>query len=82
MLHVNSQGMDQVQQFFAFKISLALISTRYLDILPVQLRKKFRTSNHCDPVETGRWHIIPLNERLCFKYCVTKDLLVITFLIF
>ena len=41
---------------------------KYLDILPVKLRKKFikfRTSNHRFPVETGRWYNIPLNERLC-----------------
>ncbi|MCG8046717.1 MAG: reverse transcriptase domain-containing protein [Candidatus Thiodiazotropha endolucinida] len=25
----------------------------------------FRTRNHKMPVETGRWHSIPLNERLC-----------------
>ena len=41
---------------------------KYLDILPVKLRKKFikfRTSNRRFPVETGRWYNIPLNERLC-----------------
>lgn len=41
---------------------------KYLDILPVKLRKKlikFRTSNHRLPVETGRWYNIHFNERLC-----------------
>lgn len=65
---VNSRDKDQVQQFFAFKISLALRSA-CLYILPVQLYKKqiiwTCTSNHRLPVEKDRWYSTPLNERLC-----------------
>lgn len=75
---VNSWDMDQVQQFFAFKISLALRSA-CLYILPVQLYKKqiiwTCTSNHRLPVEKDRWYSTPLNERLCLLYICNKGLI-------
>ena len=48
----------------------------YLDILPTKDRikvTKFRVSNHRLPIETGRWHGIPITNRTCPK-CQTNAL--------
>ena len=40
----------------------------YINTLPFHLCKyfmAFRTRNHRLPIETGRWHNIPVNERYC-----------------
>lgn len=45
--------------------------SKYVSILPTVPCKwfmRFRTRNHRLPVEVGRWHSVPLNERKCM-YC-------------
>lgn len=68
-LQISSKGRNYsvFKQNPNFEFYLMLPHSIYLPIV------KFRTSNYKLPVETGRWHNIPLNERKC-TLCNQNDL--------
>ena len=67
-LYVSSKG----KQYLLFKDNLNF--EKYLINVFYSKTIKYRTGNHCLPVETGRWDDgIPLNKRKC-KICSTDDI--------